>query len=205
MVTQYAFFVDSDACSGCKTCQVACKDYNNLPAGVLWRRVYEVTAGGWSKQGEAWTQTVVAYNLSVSCHHCLEPACAEACSPQAIWKREDGIVLFDETRCTRCMSCKAACSYGAFRSDPLTVVSKCHGCVDELAQGRPPICVSACPNRALEFGEFAELKKKYGEVSRVFPLPDPAGFKPALVIRPHRSLASPGMQGAEISNWEELA
>ncbi len=204
MVSQYAFFVDSNACSGCKTCQVACKDYNDLPAGVHWRRVYEISAGGWQKNQDAWISTVAVYNLSVACHHCIEPACVEVCSPQAMWKREDGLVLFDISRCTRCLSCKAACIYGAVRTDPLTSVSKCNFCVDELARGRPPICVAACPNRALDFGEFSDLRKKHGDVSRVFPLPDPSGFKPALVIRPHRNTASVQGQSPNVSNWEEL-
>ena len=87
-ITQYAFFVNSDACSGCKTCQVACKDKYDLPAGIHWRRVYEVTAGGWQEKEGVWASTVVAYNLSVACHHCLNPLCAFACPTQAIWKTE---------------------------------------------------------------------------------------------------------------------
>jgi anaerobic dimethyl sulfoxide reductase subunit B len=204
MVNQYAFFVDSNACSGCKTCQVACKDYNNLPPGVHWRRVYEVTSGAWHPDGSSWVSTVGAYNLSVACHHCIEPPCVEACSPQALWKSEDGIVLFDIARCTRCLSCKPACPYEAVRTDPLTSISKCNFCVDELARGLPPICVAACPNRALDFGDLADLRNKYGQTNRVFPLPDPSGAKPALVIRPHRNVARMQKTGLEISNWEEL-
>jgi len=73
MVNQYAFFVDSDACSGCKTCQVACKDANGLAAGVLWRKVIEVAGGGWTRKNGLWISTVAAYNLSSACVHCLEP------------------------------------------------------------------------------------------------------------------------------------
>jgi anaerobic dimethyl sulfoxide reductase subunit B (iron-sulfur subunit) len=204
VVTQYAFFVDSNACSGCKTCQVACKDYNDLPAGVHWRRVYEITAGRWEKNGESWASTVAAYNLSVACHHCLEPPCVEVCSPLAMWKREDGLVLFDFSRCTRCLSCRVACPYGAVRLDPLTSVSKCNFCVDELARGRPPVCVAACPNRALDFGDLSELKKKYGELNRVFPLPNPSGARPALVIHPHRNADAIQNQIPEVSNIEEI-
>jgi len=69
MVTQYAFLINSDACSGCKTCQVACKDRNDLPAGLHWRSVYEVVGGDWQASPEgAWTSTVAGYNLSVACH-----------------------------------------------------------------------------------------------------------------------------------------
>ncbi len=203
-VRQYAFFVNSDACSGCKTCQVACQDAYDLPAGTKWRRVYEVTAGGWQQKGGAWVATVAAYNLSVSCHHCADPVCAPVCSTQAIWKREDGLVLIDESRCTKCYKCRPACPYDAIRYLPGTFVSKCHFCPDELAAGRPPVCVSACPNRALDFGELDELKARHGEVSQVFPLPDPSTSRPALVIKPHRHAALVQSRQPEVSNWEEL-
>ena len=68
-MSQLAFFINSDACSGCKTCQVACKDRHNLPAGLHWRRVYEVTAGTWTRKGAIWNSGVVAYHLSVGCFH----------------------------------------------------------------------------------------------------------------------------------------
>ena len=105
-MSQLAFFVNSDACSGCKTCQVACKDRHDLPAGLHWRRVYEVTSGAWQKSGDAWTHTVAAYHLSVACHHCADPVCGKQCSVDAIWKRPDGIVLIDQTRCVKCNKCR---------------------------------------------------------------------------------------------------
>jgi len=63
---QYAFYFDSTSCSGCKACQVACKGQNSLVVGVLWRRVYEVTGGGWEKVGSAWVSRVFSYNLSIA-------------------------------------------------------------------------------------------------------------------------------------------
>lgn len=203
-VTQYAFFVNSDACSGCKTCQVACHDRYDLPAGIHWRRVIEVAAGGWQQKGGAWVSTVVAYNLSVACHHCVEPLCADACPSDAIWKREDGLVFIEESRCTKCYRCRSACPYGAIRYDPGPGVSKCHFCPDELAAGRPPVCVAACPNRALDFGDFGELRDKYGTVSQIFPLVDPVKARPALVIKPHRHAALVEARDPEIANWEEI-
>ncbi len=203
-VTQYGFFINSDACSGCKTCQVACKDKNNLPVGVHWRRVFEVCTGSWRERQGAWTSTVSVYNLSVSCHHCIEPACAGTCSPGAIWKQENGIVLIDETRCTRCRQCIAVCPYGAIISDPVLTISKCDFCLDEISRQRPPVCVAACPNRALDFGDFQELQKKYGTLNRVFPLPDPSIAKPPLVIKAHRDAVRMQAQTPEIANWEEI-
>jgi anaerobic dimethyl sulfoxide reductase subunit B len=184
---QLAFYVDSDACSGCKTCQVACKDENDLAAGVHWRRVYEIAAGSWQKRGEAWTSAVVAYNLSVACHHCADPVCAKQCSVDAIWKRHDGIVLLDQQRCTKCNKCRTDCPYEAIRFDAAAnTVGKCDFCADRIDAGRPPACVAACPNRALDFGELDDLRRRYGanlagepafaeRSGAVSPKPAPAG------------------------------
>jgi len=101
----YAFTFDASACSGCKACQVACKDKNNLPLGVLWRRVYEVSGGSWQKQGDAWKADVFAYNLTIACNHCVHPKCAGVCPTDAYVVRDDGIVYIDESRCIGCGYC----------------------------------------------------------------------------------------------------
>lgn len=205
MVSQYAFFVNSDACSGCKACQVACNDKNDVPAGQHWRRVYEVTAGGWEKKGGGWTHNVLAYNLSVSCVHCLEPVCLAVCPAQCIWKREDGIVLIDDSRCSRCRRCESACPYNAIRYDPTgDKLQKCHFCVDFVDAGMAPACVTACPNRALDFGDFDQLRGLHGNVFRVFPLADPSIAGPALIIQPHRNAGIAQDRSPEVANWGEL-
>jgi anaerobic dimethyl sulfoxide reductase subunit B len=204
-MSQLAFFVNSDACSGCKTCQVACKDRNDLAAGTSWRRVYEVTAGGWQKTGDAWTTTAAAYHLSVACHHCFDPICTRNCSTEAIYKREDGIVVIEQSRCTKCNKCAADCPYQAIRaSGSGAAVSKCDFCAEDLAKGLAPTCVSACPNRALAFGDYDELVARHGRTSRVFPVADPAVTRPALVIKPHRHAALVESRSPEVSNWEEI-
>lgn len=204
-MSQLAFFVDSDSCSGCKTCQVACKDHHDLAAGVHWRRVYEVACGSWQKSGDAWTSTVLAYNLSVACHHCADPVCAKQCTVDAIWKRPDGIVLIEQSRCVQCSKCRADCPYEAIRYEAATNrVSKCDGCVDLVDAGLPPACVAACPNRALEFGDLEDLRQRHGTLDRVFPLEDPAITRPALVIKPHRHAALMAGREPEVGNWEEL-
>ncbi|MBT4401572.1 MAG: dimethyl sulfoxide reductase subunit B, partial [Bacteroidetes bacterium] len=64
-MTQYGFYIDVSACSGCKTCQIACKDKNNLDLGVLWRRVYEISGGDWLKRTSgAWEPRLANYYLS---------------------------------------------------------------------------------------------------------------------------------------------
>jgi len=201
----YAFFVNSDACSGCKTCQIACSDRHDLRAGHHWRRVYEVTAGTWQRQGGTWVPSVIAYHLSVACHHCRTPLCASSCSTEAILRREDGIVLIEQERCTKCLKCRADCPYDAIRYDAHeNRVDKCDFCADDLARGKPPACVAACPNRALDFGDYDTLVRAHGGVDRVFPLPDGSGTRPSLVINPHRHAAAAQALGPEVANWEEL-
>jgi Fe-S-cluster-containing dehydrogenase component len=89
----YAFTFDATFCSGCKACQAACKDKNDLPTGLLWRRVVEVSGGAWQQEGDAWKHSVFAYNLSMSCNHCVHPKCAGVCPVDAFILREDGIVF----------------------------------------------------------------------------------------------------------------
>jgi anaerobic dimethyl sulfoxide reductase subunit B len=202
-VAQYGFFFDSSACSGCKTCQVACKDKNNLGAGVLWRRVYEIAGGGWRREGALWLPAVRAYNISLACNHCADPACLKSCPTKAIAKGPDGIVLLDSRRCIGCRYCEWSCPYGAPRYDPEQgVVGKCDFCFDLIDGGGTPACVAACPMRALEFGELEDLKSRSGGRDEVFPLPAASQTRPSLLIRPHRDAAGP--EGAGVANDEEV-
>ncbi len=84
---RYAFHFDSSACAGCKACQIACKDKHGLEVGRLWRRVYEVTGGGWQRDGDAWSPDVFAFHLSIACNHCARPICAEVCPARALRQR----------------------------------------------------------------------------------------------------------------------
>jgi DMSO reductase iron-sulfur subunit len=162
----YAFTFDASACTGCKACQIACKDKNNLPVGVLWRRVYEVTGGAWTGVGarssrpgagepspySAWTTNVFAYHLSIACNHCVHPKCAGVCPVDAYVVREDGIVYIDESKCMGCGYCSWACPYAAPQYDPdQRHMTKCNFCFDNLDAGLPPACVAACPMRVLNF------------------------------------------------------
>jgi anaerobic dimethyl sulfoxide reductase subunit B (iron-sulfur subunit) len=204
-VRQYGFFFDSSLCSGCKACQGACQDKNGLPAGTLWRRVIEIAGGGWKRENGLWRPDVFAYYLSAACHHCLEPPCLPACTPGLVIKRDDGIVLIDDADCNGCRACEYACPYGAIRYDAVrNKVGKCDFCLDKIAAGEPPACVSACPMRALDFGDLDVLRAKRGGTAAVFPLPDPGRTRPALLIKPHRDAARASQDTAEVANWEEI-
>lgn len=203
MATRLAFRFDQAACSGCKTCQAACKDRSALPVGVLWRRVYEVAGGAWRRDGEAWRTDAFAFNLSLACNHCAEPVCAEVCPTLAIARDAAGIVRIDAARCLGCRYCAWACPYGAPQYDERTgTMTKCDLCADELAAGRAPACVAACPMRALELVEIDADAAAPG--AGTFPLPDPALTLPGLVVVPHRDAARAGRRTAGIANREEV-
>lgn len=205
MVWQYGFFFDASKCSGCKTCQIACKDKNDLEPGLLWRKVYEVAGGSWNKQGDVWVPDLAVYNISMACNHCQKPVCAFSCPVKAIWKRADGIVLIDVSVCIGCRYCEWACLYNSIKFNMRTnTVSKCDFCVDYIDSGKAPACVATCPQRALDFGDLDILKKKYGTISQIHPLPDPSQAEPALVIKPHRDSEKAAQKSADIANWEEV-
>ncbi len=200
----HAFSFDSSACTGCKACQIACKDKNDLPAGVLWRRVYEVAGGGWQRQGQAWTTDVFAYNLSIACNHCNHPICAGVCPTKAYDQRPDGLVILNLEKCVGCQYCSWACPYGAPQYDPAAGhMTKCNFCMDNLEQGQAPACVAACPLRVLDHGQQADLLAREGGRKQVAPLVEVEKREPNLFIRPHALAERASAQGA-VSNWEEV-
>ncbi len=109
MSTQYGFYIDSSRCTGCKTCELACKDFKNLSPEVNFRRIYEYAGGDWTEQDGVYTQNVFAYYLSISCNHCDDPACVKVCPSGAMHKREDGFVVVNEEVCIGCRYCHMAC------------------------------------------------------------------------------------------------
>ncbi|MBI5115177.1 4Fe-4S dicluster domain-containing protein [Candidatus Poribacteria bacterium] len=176
---QLAFFFDQTRCTGCHTCVVACKDWHDLPAETVnWRRVSTYEEGKFPH--------VRVSHLSVSCCHCANPACAEACPEDAISKRpSDGIVLIDPEKCSGCRACEDACQYGAiqFRGDNGSKAEKCNFCSDRLANKEAPVCVAACPMRALDYGAFKELSLRPGATLNAPHLPDGLQTTASLVVK----------------------
>jgi anaerobic dimethyl sulfoxide reductase subunit B len=205
-MSQRAFYIDMTGCTGCKACQMACKDKHDLEVGRLWRRVADVEGGGWARLGAAWQSTVFAYSLSLACMHCERPACRDACPTKAIVKRDDGVVYVATDRCIGCRYCEWTCPYGALHFDARARrMTKCDLCRDEIDHGRPPACVAACPMRVLEVGEVSELRSRYGSVCDVYPLPDGKMTGPSLVLTPHRDAVKAAQAGAAVvANREDI-
>ena len=194
-MSQYGFYIDLVKCTGCKTCVIACKDAHSLPVGTNYRKVIEFVEGDWKKDASgAWVQDVRGYYVPIGCNECADPACVKVCPTKAHFKREsDGLVLIDEKKCIGCGACAQACPYGAPVLDETAhKMHKCNACADRVAQGLLPICVEACPQRAIEFEEISELRKKYGDNADIAPLPSSSTTKPSLVIRPPLHMSKQG-------------
>ena len=207
----YAFSFDASACSGCKTCQEACKDKNRLAEGILWRRVVEISGGEWQTSGSAWENNIFAYYISIACNHCTHPKCAGVCPTDAYTVRPDGIVLLDTSRCIGCGYCAWACPYGAPQYDAARgIMTKCDFCYDNLDAGLPPSCVAACPLRVLDYATIENLwpiedKRNLWQLpasEHPFPLPDYSRTEPNLAIKLHPAMNFPLEK--TVSNREEI-
>lgn len=168
MNEQYALICDLDLCTGCRACELACKQEHNLPVGVNWMKVVQV--------GPRQVGTRLALHFVPShCMHCARPACIEACPLGAIVKRSDGIVLIDEGSCDGCLVCIEACPLGAPVLNPETgSVQMCNLCVGRVEAGLLPACVHHCMTNCLKFGEVNGLVQGLREraaLSRVYSYP----------------------------------
>jgi len=196
------FRVDLSSCTGCKACQVACKDEHDHAPGVIWRRVVEVAGGEWVPHGELWHDETYSYYVSVACMHCERPVCVEVCPTKAMAKGADGIVAVDAERCMGCRYCEWACPYAAPQFDAAAgVMTKCDLCRDRLADGRDPACVAACQMRVLSIADFAGAD---GAGRETFPLPSAALTEPSTSLVPHRDVPKAEAGEPHVGNEEEI-
>lgn len=145
---RYSFFFDVRRCSGCNACMVACMDQNDIDVlkdNISWRKVYQI------EQPDS--PAKISY-LSLSCMHCEDAPCIVSCPTTALYKEVlTGAVLVRPDLCIGCRSCSLACPFGAPRYGNDGKMQKCRMCVERVANGLEPACVSACPTKALKFGE----------------------------------------------------
>lgn len=205
-MTRYAFHFDGTRCTGCKTCEMACKDFKDLSVGPAFRKVYEVTLGTTERDANGCiTSSCVSYPLSMSCNHCDDPACTKVCPTTAMHKDpETGLVSVDVDKCIGCGYCHMACPYNAPKVDREKGHSvKCDGCAERVAAGEKPVCVEACPARALDFGTIEEMAK-LGERGNIAPLPEPTYTKPNLYIKASADALPAGDENGKVVNPLEV-
>jgi formate dehydrogenase iron-sulfur subunit len=170
--TRMGFFTDTSVCIGCKACEVACKEWNEVPedgleftgdsydnTGALgastWRHVAFVEQGSSADMDFRWLMS------SDVCKHCTSAACLEVCPTGALFRTEFGTVVVQEDVCNGCGYCVSACPFGVIdRREEDGRAWKCTLCYDRLKDGLEPACAKACPTDSIQFGELDELRER---------------------------------------------
>lgn len=149
-MTRLSMAIDLDSCIGCHSCAVVCKQENNVGLGTFYSKVLTIGPSGTYPDLEM-------YYLPVACQHCDNPQCVSVCPTGASYKREDGIVLVDHSKCIGCQYCVMACPYGVRTYDESPgkgVIEKCTLCAHLVDDGGTPACVRHCPGQARVFGDL---------------------------------------------------
>jgi formate dehydrogenase iron-sulfur subunit len=176
MAQAKGFFTDTSICIGCKACEVACKEWNQLSGnppvfladsfdntGKLdaenWRHVKfiendaHLTATTTAGNGQAWLM------MSDVCKHCQQASCAEVCPTDAIIRTEFDTVFIQQDTCNGCRNCISACPYGVIGfSEKTGTARKCTLCYDRLQNDMTPACAKACPTQSIQFGNLTDLQ-----------------------------------------------
>ena len=154
--------IDTSTCIGCKACEVACQEWNDLPPETTvqmgtYQTMPDMSANFWNliKFREHEENGALQWLMRKDqCMHCAEPGCLAACpAPGAIVQYTNGIVDFQQDQCIGCGYCITGCPFDVPKIHTRTKrVYKCTLCVDRVAVGLQPACVKACPTSCLQFG-----------------------------------------------------
>ncbi len=187
MSQRYGLVIDLDRCTGCQTCVVACKTEHNLEQ-ISGIRVE--TIGGTNRDTPSGIYPNFSmYYFPMPCMHCTEPPCIPACPVQAIYRRQDGIVLVDEAKCDGCLMCMETCPYGVLvHKSKTNTVWKCTLCVHRIDEGEAPFCVDCCEMEAMFFGDISDPST---QVSRWAEQRNAYVYKPELNTSPGVRYCSP--------------
>lgn len=153
-ISRAGFLQDISRCLDCSGCEIACKRHKDVPKDIFYRKVVTLNEG-----------TEQEKHISLSCMHCSNPPCVAVCPVDAIWQREDGIVLVKEEKCIGCGYCLTACPFGApqFPKEGIGrgVMKKCDFCVNRADEGKGPMCVANCATKSLLGGDRSEISETY--------------------------------------------
>ena len=171
------FFTDTSVCIGCKACEVACKEWNELPSpvGLMSGRSYDNTG---ALDGGTWRHVafieqpptgaitsgqrdLVWLMSSDVCKHCTEAACLDVCPTGSLFRTEFGTVVVQPDICNGCGYCIPACPFGVIgKRDHDGQAAKCTLCYDRLKVDQTPACAQACPTESIQFGPLAERRNR---------------------------------------------
>jgi formate dehydrogenase iron-sulfur subunit len=196
-----AKLIDTTTCIGCKACEVACQEWNDLQTEQThqfgtYQTLPDLTPNFWNLirfneyDGEGEGQFAWLMRKD-QCMHCEDPGCLKACpSPGAIVQYNNGIVDFNQANCIGCGYCISGCPFDVPRlSAKSNKVYKCTMCSDRVSVGLEPACIKACPTSALQFGTKQNLldiaEKRVDQLKA-------QGFKAAALYDP------PGVGGTNV-------
>ncbi|PYX52759.1 MAG: formate dehydrogenase subunit beta, partial [Acidobacteria bacterium] len=155
--------IDTTTCIGCKACEVACMEWNDLPFGETvfgntYQTMPETRWNYWNlilfNEHEREDGTLMWLMRKNQCMHCAEPGCLAACPADgAIVQYTNGIVDFQQANCIGCGYCITGCPFDIPKMNPKTNrVFKCTLCTDRVSEGLEPACIKSCPTGCLHFG-----------------------------------------------------
>src|SRR5918992_6030765 len=182
------FFTDTTVCIGCKACQVACKEWNHVPADPIWEltgasydNTMQLDANDWRhvafieqrkeiylhEGAPAGTPAVEDepdfrwLMMSDVCKHCTTAPCLDICPTGSLFRTEFGTVVVQEDICNGCGYCVPACPFGVIdRREDDGRAWKCTLCYDRIGDGRRPACAQACPTESIQYGPLDELRER---------------------------------------------